>query len=56
VAELSLHGFDDELTILSGRTATVNRLDEIRAQVGDDPAAWMPILLQKRIQPLGEVA
>ncbi|WP_320201865.1 VirB4 family type IV secretion/conjugal transfer ATPase (plasmid) [Agrobacterium sp. rho-13.3] len=48
VAELSLHGFDDELTILSGRTAAVNRLDEIRAAVGDDPADWMPILLNKR--------
>ncbi|WP_285295581.1 VirB4 family type IV secretion/conjugal transfer ATPase [Aureimonas altamirensis] len=47
VAELSLHGFDDELTILSGRTAAVNRLDEIRAQVGDDPADWMPRLLNK---------
>lgn len=47
VAELSLHGFEDELTILSGRTASVNRLDEIRAQVGDDPADWMPRLLNK---------
>ena len=46
VVELSLQGFKDELTILSGRTATVNRLDEIRGQVGDDPAVWMPILLQ----------
>jgi len=48
VAELSLHGFEDELTILSSRTAAVNRLDDIRAKVGDDPAAWMPILLRKR--------
>jgi len=47
VAELSLHGLDDELTILSGRTATVNRLDEIRAQTGDNPALWMPILLNQ---------
>jgi len=47
VAELSLHGFDDELTILSGRTTTVNRLDEIRAQMGNDPKIWMPILLNK---------
>lgn len=47
VAELSLHGFDDELTILSGRTAAVNRLDEIRASVGENPDDWMPILLNK---------
>ncbi|MCC8976692.1 transporter, partial [Bradyrhizobium sp. Cham227] len=46
VAELNLGGFADELTVLSGRTEAVRRLDEIRAQVGDDPAAWMPILLQ----------
>ena len=49
VAELSLHGFDDELTILSGRTASVNRLDEIRARVGEDPAIWMPILLNEGV-------
>jgi len=55
VAELSLHGLDDELTILSGRTATVNRLDEIRSYTGDDPAIWMPILLNKS-QDLQEAA
>jgi len=55
VAELSLHGLDDELTILSGRTATVNRLDEIRAHTGDNPALWMPILLNKS-QSLKEAA
>ena len=49
VAELSLHGFDDELTILSGRSASVNRLDEIRARVGEDPAVWMPILLNEGV-------
>ncbi|MCM2505660.1 VirB4 family type IV secretion/conjugal transfer ATPase [Aureimonas altamirensis] len=47
VAELSLHGFEDELTVLSGRTASVHRLDEIRAEVGDDPADWMPRFLNK---------
>ena len=41
VAELNLAGFDDELTILSGRTRTIELLDEIRATVGDDPARWM---------------
>jgi len=55
VAELSLHGLDDELTILSGRTATVNRLDEIRGSTGDDPALWMPILLNQS-QPSKEAA
>jgi type IV secretion system protein VirB4 len=45
VAELNLNGFRDELTILSGRTEAVNRLDQLRAEVGDDPAAWLPRLL-----------
>lgn len=44
VAELNLSGFDEELTILSGRTRTVELLDEIRAAVGDDPARWMQAL------------
>lgn len=47
IAELSLNGFGDELTVLSGRTAAVNLLDEIRKEVGDDPADWMPILLKR---------
>ncbi|WP_269714870.1 VirB4 family type IV secretion/conjugal transfer ATPase [Caulobacter sp. NIBR2454] len=40
VAELDLTGLDEHLAILSGRAATTARLDEIRRQVGDDPAAW----------------
>jgi type IV secretion system protein VirB4 len=34
----------DLLTVLSGRESSVRRLDEIRAAVGDDPAAWYPML------------
>jgi type IV secretion system protein VirB4 len=41
IAELDLSGFDDELIILSGRTRSVELLDEIRAKVGDDPAHWL---------------
>lgn len=37
VAELNLGGFDDELAILSGRTANVELVDAIRAQTGEDP-------------------
>jgi type IV secretion system protein VirB4 len=32
------------LMILSGREATVRRLDAIRQSVGDDPAHWYPLL------------
>jgi type IV secretion system protein VirB4 len=50
VAELRLDGLDDELAILSGRIATVDLLDRIRAQVGDDPAAWTaPFHDQRRL-------
>ncbi|HEY0149553.1 MAG TPA: VirB4 family type IV secretion/conjugal transfer ATPase [Allosphingosinicella sp.] len=46
VARLNLSGEQDVLTILSGRERTVRLLDEIRAQTGDDPAAWIPRLLE----------
>jgi type IV secretion system protein VirB4 len=46
VARLNLSGEQDILTILSGRERTVRLLDEIRAQTGDDPAAWIPRLLE----------
>lgn len=42
VAELDLNGFDDELAILSGRTANVELLDAIRAEVGDNVENWLP--------------
>ena len=47
VARLNLSGEDDILTVLSGRERTVRLLDEIRATVGDDPADWMPALLER---------
>ena len=47
VTRLDLDGARDLLTILSGREATVRRLDAIRLETGDDPAAWMPRLLER---------
>lgn len=47
VVRLDLTGEDDLLAILSGRESTVRRLDAIRAEVGDDPADWVPILLEQ---------
>jgi type IV secretion system protein VirB4 len=44
VARLNLSGMPELLTVLSGREASVRRLDDIRAQVGDDPATWLPLL------------
>ncbi|WP_156358268.1 VirB4 family type IV secretion/conjugal transfer ATPase [Sphingobium sp. Leaf26] len=46
VARLDLSGESEILTILSGRERTVRLLDEIRAQYGDDPQAWLPQLLK----------
>lgn len=45
VARLNLTGEREILTILSGRERTVRLLDEIRGETGDDPAAWIPRLL-----------
>lgn len=47
VARLDLSGEQDILTILSGREKTVRKLDDIRTQVGDDPADWMAPLLEQ---------
>ena len=48
VAELDLGGFDDALAVLSGRTETVELLDRVRSEVGDDPAQWLPIFHAER--------
>jgi len=44
VARLDLAGMPELLLVLSGRESTVRRLDAIRANVGDDPAHWYPLL------------
>jgi type IV secretion system protein VirB4 len=53
VAELDLSGFDDELAILSGRTANVRLADEIRDELRDDltasdDATWMAEFQKRR--------
>lgn len=47
VARLNLAGEHRLLTILSGRERTVRLLDEIRAETGDDPEAWIPRLMER---------
>jgi type IV secretion system protein VirB4 len=44
VVRLDLGGMPEVLTVLSGRESTVRRLDSLRAQYGDEPAAWYPAL------------
>lgn len=47
IVKLDLAGMNNELIVLSGSIDNVRLLDEIRASVGDDPEAWMPILFRK---------
>ncbi|MGE5564981.1 MAG: VirB4 family type IV secretion/conjugal transfer ATPase [Parcubacteria group bacterium] len=52
VAELRLDGLDDEVAALSGRTETVDLLDRVRAEHGDDPAHWLePFHRMRRLLP-----
>lgn len=48
VAELDLNGLDDELAVLSGRTGNVELVDTIRAEIGNDPADWLPVFQKRR--------
>jgi type IV secretion system protein VirB4 len=44
VVRLDLSGFPEVLTVLSGREASVRRLDVLRAAHGEHPANWFPLL------------
>ncbi|WP_416067661.1 VirB4 family type IV secretion/conjugal transfer ATPase [Rhizobium sp. ZK1] len=48
VAELNLNGFDDELAILSGRTANIELADAIRAELGEGREDWLSVFQQRR--------
>lgn len=48
IARLDLNGMDDFVAVLSGRTETVNLLDTIRNEVGNDPQVWLPIFNERR--------
>ncbi|WP_298468310.1 VirB4 family type IV secretion/conjugal transfer ATPase [uncultured Erythrobacter sp.] len=47
VVRLDLSGAPEVLTILSGREASVRRLDLLREAVGDEPSAWYPALTNR---------
>jgi type IV secretion system protein VirB4 len=50
LARLDLSQMGDALTVLSGTTDNVALLEEIRAEVGDDAAAWLPVFLERVAQ------
>jgi type IV secretion system protein VirB4 len=41
IAELNLNGLTEDLTVLSGTTASVALADDIRAERGDAAADWL---------------
>jgi type IV secretion system protein VirB4 len=45
VARLDLGGMEAQLKVLAGTERSVRKLDQARAEAGDDPAAWMPLYL-----------
>lgn len=47
VARLNLASAPDLLTVLSGRERTVRMLDALREDVGENPSAWLPRLLEQ---------
>ncbi|WP_321874486.1 VirB4 family type IV secretion/conjugal transfer ATPase [Burkholderia ubonensis] len=47
VVKLDLGGLDQILDVLSGSTDNVELLDTIRAEVGDDPADWLPVFRER---------
>ena len=51
VCELDLKGFYFELDVISGRSHNVEIVRNIIAQVGDNPADWLPIFQQQRGKP-----
>jgi type IV secretion system protein VirB4 len=42
-----LTGADDMLAVLSSTTENVQLLDEVRAEVGDNPDIWLPVFYQR---------
>jgi type IV secretion system protein VirB4 len=47
IGRLDLVGLGDVLDVLSGTTDNVELLDGIRAEVGDDPVAWLPVFHER---------
>ena len=43
VCQLDLKGFTSELSVISGRASSVERLHAIMEKTGPDPAQWLPV-------------
>ncbi|MFM7702885.1 MAG: VirB4 family type IV secretion/conjugal transfer ATPase, partial [Alphaproteobacteria bacterium] len=51
VAKVDLNGMSDVINVLSGKVETINIIDEIIKDVGEDPTDWLPIFYQKLKTP-----
>jgi len=51
LCKLDLNCLQDKLAVLSGNSKTVNLLEKIRKEVGNDPLVWLPIF-EERIQEI----
>jgi type IV secretion system protein VirB4 len=49
VARIDLSGMEDVVSVLSGRADTVNVLEEVIKEYGEDPEIWLPIF-QDRVK------
>jgi type IV secretion system protein VirB4 len=47
IVQFDLTGLDEAIWVLSGSLDNVRLLDAIRAEVGDDPDDWLPVLFQR---------
>lgn len=47
LCEFDLGGLDDELAVLSTSLDNVQLLDQVRAEVGDDPVVWLPVFYKR---------
>jgi type IV secretion system protein VirB4 len=56
VCALDLKGFAFELDVISGRTHNVEIVRDLIAQVGDNPADWLPLFQQQRGNPATQTA
>jgi type IV secretion system protein VirB4 len=47
VCRLDLHGFESELAVISGRASQIERMHQIMAEHGPDPARWLPVFMSR---------
>jgi type IV secretion system protein VirB4 len=49
IVKMDLSGMDDMLSVLSASSDNVDIMHAAIAEVGTDPACWLPVFLQRRV-------